>query len=649
MKKSFLLHGLPSLSSGLAAALAVALPLAAQDAPKPAPASTTTVTVAGVAGIEDGDEGRRDDHEGYDDGVLVGLKHTSPGLQIGLRFDPTTAGWLDLTYRPEAPFRLELTLDRTRRYSDTSIRPETTPLGTPVSTFYPYTNSLEPAFGDIDPAATRTRWKVRAAWLPSAGVVDFTLRGTDLRGERVPEAQGFAFGDFGAPGFFSPALADLDTQMIEGALGARLRLLCIDWNARVALGKRTSDTVTRTPVWGSGSLVEMYRGAEGHDADYLQAHLTAANQYEKVQLAGGVHYDKVESTPTFSGGALNAAPRDVLSNGLSDVTRKGAAGAVSVQPFGGLDLRVTGRIGKEETEASGVETVRSRNYALTQTRDIDTWAVRAELGFRSGGFRASVLGGREETTNDLLFVRGTGLQQQESDRTKDSLRGELRYKAGAFRIALQGGRTWDETTVDLVDLLNGYATGPKESTFDSVSGSLSGKLGKAPFTLAASWGRGVSDLEAPFYEPFYDPTWVLGTARAETEATSVVLHAATPGGTAFELWGEVGFRSQEWAFPGGVTFPGFINTDEKVEGVTAALGLGWTPVEGFRVGLSGWLDAPSESVDHRAFRVEASFEKSLSKAFDALLRVQYRRFDEALYNLDDYTLTAFTFGVKGRF
>lgn len=646
MKKSFLLHG---LSCGLAAALAVALPLAAQDAPKPAPASTTTVTVAGVAGIEDGDDGRRDDHEGYDNGVLLGLKHTSPGLQIGLRFEPTTAGWLDLTYRPESPFRLELTLDRSRRYSDTSLRPETTPLGTPVSTFYPNTNTLVPAFGDVDPVATRTRWKVRAAWLPSAGVVDFTLRGTDLSGERVPEAQGFAFGDFGAPGFFSPALADLDTQMIEGALGARLRLLCIDWNARVALGKRTSDTVTQTPVWGSSSLVEMYRGAEGHDADYLQAHLTAANQYEKVQLAGGVHYDKVESTPTFSGGALNAAPRDVLSNGLSDVTRKGAAAAVSVQPFGGFDLRVSGRIGNEETEASGVETVRNRSYALTQAQDIDTWAVKAELGWRSGGFKASVLGGREETTTDLLFSRGTGLEQQENDRTRDSLRGELRYRAGAFRIALQGGRTWDETAVELLELLGGYATGPKESTFDSVSGSLSGKLGKAPFTLAASWGRGVSDLEAPFYEPFYDPTWVLGTARAETEATSVVLHAATPGGTAFELWGEVGFRSQEWAFPGGVTFPGFQNTDEKVEGVTAALGLGWTPVEGFRAGLSGWLDAPSESVDHRAFRVEASFEKSLSKTFDALLRIQYRDFDEALYDLDDYTLTAFTFGVKGRF
>ncbi|MBK9091092.1 MAG: hypothetical protein IPL90_19475 [Holophagales bacterium] len=344
----------------------MALPLAAEDAPKPVPASTTDVTLAGVAGIEDGDDGRRDDHEGYRNGVLVGIEHRSKGLEIGLRFEPTTAGWLDLTYRPESPFRLELTLDRTRRYSDTSIRPETTPLGTPVSTLYPNTNTLVPAFGDVDPVATRTRFKVRAAWLPSAGVVDFTVRGVDLGGERVPEAQGFAFGDSGAPGFFSPALADLDTQLLEGALGARLRLLCIDWNARIALGKRTSDTVTQTPVWGSTSLLEMYRGAEGHDADYLQAHLTAANQYEHVQLAGGVHYDKVESTPTFSGGALGATPRDVLTSGVSDVTRQGAAGAVSVQPFGGFDVRVTGRIGNEETEASAPR--RSRAAPTTSRR-----------------------------------------------------------------------------------------------------------------------------------------------------------------------------------------------------------------------------------------------------------------------------------------
>ena len=57
MKKSFL------LPLALTTACAVALPLAAEDAPKPAPASTTDITLAGVAGIEDGDDGRRDDHE----------------------------------------------------------------------------------------------------------------------------------------------------------------------------------------------------------------------------------------------------------------------------------------------------------------------------------------------------------------------------------------------------------------------------------------------------------------------------------------------------------------------------------------------------------------------------------------------------------
>lgn len=633
MKKSFL----------LLLALLVALPLLADDRSK------TDVTLAGVAGIEDGDEGRRDDHEGYRNGVLVGLKHTSPGLTLGLKFEPTTAGWLDLAYRSESPFRLELTIDRTRRYSDSSIRPETTPLGTPVSSLYPYTNTLDPAFGDLDPVATRTRFKARAAWLGTAGVVDFTIRGVDLRGVRVPEAQGFAVGDAGAPAFFSPALADLGTQQIEGVLGARLRLLCIDWNAAVALGTRTSETATRTPIWGPARLVEIYRGEEGTDADFVRAHLTAANQYEKVQLAGGVHYDRTKSSPTFEGGADGEAPRDVLLGGDAKVTRKGAAGAVSVQPFGGLDVRLTGRIGREETEASGTESVRSRSYGLAQTQDVDSWGVRGELGWRAKGLRLAVLGARDVATNDLSFVRGASVQQQENERTKDLLRGELRWKAGDFRLALQGGRTWEETTVELGELLDGYATGPSESTFDSVSGSLSGKLGKAPFTLMASWGSGVADLEAPYYEPFYDPTWQLGTARAETDATSVVLHVGTPGGEAFELWGEVGFRDQEWRFLDTVTFPGFTNVDERQKGVTGALGLGWTPAESWRLGLSGWLDAPSETVDHTAWRVEASVEKALSKTFDALVKVRYRRFDEALYDLDDYTLTAFTFGVRGHF
>jgi opacity protein-like surface antigen len=637
MKKSFLLL-----------VLLVALPLAAQEAPKAA----TTVTVAGVVGADSGDEGRRNDHEGFENGVLLGLAHTSAGLELGLRFEPTTAGWLDLTYRPTAPFRLELSLDRSRRYSDTSIRPETTPLGTPVSTLYPGTNERHPALGDDDLATTRTRLKVRAAWLPSAGVVDVTFRATDLSGERLGEAQGFAFGDGGAPAFFSPTRTDLDTREVEGALGARLRLLGVDWNGRVAFGSRTSEPVTTTPVFGTASLLELYRAAEGHDADTVRAHLTLARGWDALQLAGGVHYDKVESTPTYDANATTAAGqavRDHLANGVSDVTRKGAAAALSVQPLSGLDVRLSGRIGREESEASGAETTRGRTYDLVQSKDLDTWSVRGELGYRTGGLRASLLGGREVTESELLLSRRLFLQEQEGERTKDSLRAELRYRAGDLKVALSGGRTWDERTADLVDLLAGYAAGPRESTFDTFSGALSGRLGKAPFTLSASWGRGETELEAPFYEPFYDPTWQLGVARAETDATSVVLHAATPGGEAFELWGEVGWRKQSWDFPGTVTFPGFTNVDEEVKGFNAALGLGWTPAEGWRTGLSGWLDSPSESVEHRAWRLEASVEKSLTKSLEALVKVRYRRFDEALYDLDDYTLTAFTFGVKGRF
>jgi hypothetical protein len=92
MKKSFL------LPLALTTAFAVALPLAAQDAPKPAPASTPTSppprspasrTATRAGATTTGLSQRRP----------VGPS-TSQGLEIGLRFEPTTAGWLDLTYRP---------------------------------------------------------------------------------------------------------------------------------------------------------------------------------------------------------------------------------------------------------------------------------------------------------------------------------------------------------------------------------------------------------------------------------------------------------------------------------------------------------------------------------------------------------------------
>jgi len=631
----------PALS--LTLAFGLALPLRAQE-------PATAVTLAGVAGIQSGDEGRRDDHEGYRNGFLAVVQHHEKGLSLDMKFEPTTAGWLDIAWRPDGPFRLELHLDRSRRYSDTSIRPETTPLGTPVSSFYPGTNTLAPLFGDDNPVETRTRLRFKVSYLFPTGVVDLTLRGTDLRGDRVPEAQGISFGDFGAPAFFSPGLTNQDSREWDASLGTRLALFGVDWEARAGVGKRKVDTASRFPVWGKTSLLELSRFTEGHDADFVHARLTAAKQYESVQLAGGVSYDRTKSTPSFAGGADGQTPRDVLSSsGWSNVTRKDAAGSVSVQPWGGLDVRASGRVGREETSASGRETLRSQDYSLDQSQDIDQWAARGELGWAGSGLRIGLLGGRERSTNDLGFARASSLLIEEDVRTRDDLRGELRYRTSGLRFAISGGRRWDKKRVDLRDLVLGYFTGNHDGTFDDITGSISGKLGRLPFSFSAGSGRGVTDLEPPAFEPNYDPSWQLVTSRASTRFESFIAHLATPGGSAVDAWAEAGWRRQRWTFDDGAPLPGFVGTDEEVRGFTFALGVSVQPAAGWTASLSGWVDAPSEAVEHRAWRAEASVERTISKALDVLLRVQIRRFDEALYHLDDYTLTAFTLGVRGHF
>jgi hypothetical protein len=629
-------------------------PLSAQD-------SKTEVTAGGHFVSVSGDEGRMNDHEGDENGVLLDVRHQGGAFTLDLRFEPDTEGWLTLAWKPESPWRFELTVDRTRRYSDRSVGPELTPLGTPVSSFYPGTNTIEPVFGDYDPVTTRTRWKARAAYLFESGVVDFTLRGLELHGDKSTEPQGIAFGDFGAPAFFSPGLRKADTRQIEGALGARFALPLLTIAGRLAFGNLDSETGLTLPVWGSASLLDLTRSSESFDADTTNATLTLAHQSEGLQAAMGGSYSKVKSSNGFTNGTVDQGSscqacggssvliEDALSAGMSEVKRTDGAGSVTVEVLPGLDVRATGKLGHEEVWASGVESVKTRTYALSQSQDIDRWRASGEVTWRYEGLRLSALGGREQSTNDASFIRGSSVDESESKRTRDTIRGEARFKSGSFRVTLAAGHQKDILTMTYKELLGGYQLGSREGTRDDFRASLSGKLGKLPFSLSGSYLDGTTDLEAPLFEPVYDPTWELGTAQAKTKASTFLFHISTPGGSPFEIWAEAGYRQQEWKFPDTVTFPGYLNVDEEVKGFTAALGLVWVPAESWKVDLSGWLDAPSETVDQRAYRFEAGLEKAITKSLDGLFRFHFRRFEEALYSLDDYTLSAFTLGVRGRF
>ncbi len=630
------------------------------SSPLRAESPETEVTVAGQLQTVSGDEGRMNDQEGSEPGVLVLARHADPKFTLDLRFEPTTEGWLTLSWKPDPFWRVEFSLDRTRRYSDSSVRPEATPLGTPVSQFYPGTNTLEPVWRDLEPVTTRMRWRARAAYMFASGVVDVTLRGVDLDGDKAAEPQGITFGDFGAPAFFTPGIRAVNTNQLEGAIGARFAFPWVSVAGRVAIGNLDSETALTLPAYGMASLLDLSKYTTSLNADTFNATLSAATQTEGFQLALGGSHSKVESTNGYAAGIVNQSAscqvcgggitiNDLLTNGTSEVRRTDAAGSFTVEPILGLEVRVSGRLGHEETEASGVESLVTRDYALSQTQDIDRFKTAGEVTWRYQGLRVSALGGREQTTNDASFIRGPAVDQSKAERVVDRIRGEARFKSGSFRVAVSGGHERHEVTMTYKELISGYQLGSRDGTRDDIKATLSGKLGRLPFILTGSYLTGTADLEPPLFEPVYDPTWELSVSQAKTKVASAVFHIATPGGSALEAWGEAGFRQEEWEFEDTVVFPGFLNVDEKVKGFTAAIGFNWVPSESWRIDFSGWLDAPSETVDHRAYRLEAGIEKRLTKTLDALVRYHYRRFDEALYSLDDYTLSAFTLGVRGRF
>lgn len=627
----------------LAAAAAFASGLLAQE-------PQTTVTVSGAGAFTSGDSGRRDDQEGYRSGVGLAVDTRRDGFHLALDFAPTTAGWLDLELNASSPWRFSLHVDRTRRYSDDSIRPELTPLGTPVSSFFPGTNTLFPAFGDVDPVLTRHRFRARLAYLLPNGSIDVSARGVVLRGDKVPEAGGITFGDNGAPAFFVPGLEHQDTTESEVSLGARLNALGLDWNVRLARGKRDGESTTSFPTFGVNRLIDISNYTEGHDATFTTASLAAAFERRTFTLVGGVGYQKVSSTPSFNGGVAGATPTDTLQNGSVEAKRKTAAASARANPVESVTFRVAGRATREDESASGSEPFRGRTMDLTRTDEIESWRAEAELRYAHEGFGAALLGSRDRRTDEIARLRTPMVQLQDDRTTRDLLRGEASYRvSGKFRSRAFLERRWDDVDVDLHELLLGYATGNRENRITRLGVAASGTFGGVELGVDLQGADGTADLDPPYFDPVFDPSQVLTKARGRTRTRSYLAHAASAGGSPFQVWGDLGWREESWAFDDTVTFPGFAPVDEEVSGLTASVGATWVPSVAWRATVSGWLDAPSHTVAHRAYRLEAGVEREITKSWSARLGVLHRRFSESLYHLDDYTLTSVSAGVSGRF
>ena len=612
--------------------------------------SDTSVTVSGVGGSTSGDAGRRDDHEAYRSGASVLVTHRSDSLTLNLAFSPTTEGYLDLTAGGAGRLRFSLRADRWRRYSDTTVHPNLLPSGVSVEALYPFSNSLRPAFGDLTPVRTRQRFDARLAYLLDSGGVELSLRGVDVSGERAIAAGGMTFADNGSPAFFPAALGSTDTSEITTSLMIRGTWLGLGWRGGLAVGTRDAETAADLPTFGNARLLDVSRFTLRTEADTRTANLALTMTRPRLSWVVGGAWSAVDSTPSYRSGVVTAAAVDTLSNGHSDATNTAVAAAVTARPMPGLALRLAGRLGRRDLDADGVERFGQRDTSLAHSEASDSWCGEAEANYRLGVLDARLHGSRERHDRDDSRRGGDFSQIDTTITTRDTLRADFSVGfPSSWRARLGVQRRTTRARVDLQELVLGYALTDRDTALDRVALSVRGKVGAVALAVLASNDHGTAELQPPAWDPVYDPSWDLTPAKVRTDARSYLLHAAAAPGDTLTAWVDLGWRRQRWNLLETVTLPGFINGDEEVRGWTGGLGGAWTPSDAWRFDLSAWADAPSEAIHHRAVGAEFKASRTVTAQLTAFAGLLYRRFDEALYHLDNYRLTALTLGVSGRF
>lgn len=603
-------------------------------------------SLSAVGGTTSGDKGRRDDQEAFRSGLSVSFSQRLQGLDFGLTFLPTGEGSAQLRAVWGQQSRLRVSLSHCRRFSDDSVYPDRTPLGTPVRNLYPFTNTLTPAFGHTAPVLDRDQLLVELTYGTPQRGVGISLEAQSQDGDRTLQAGAFAFGEGPSPAFFPASLGKLDSQQWRAELAAWGELRGWSLQGRAGLGDGSSDFTTRYPTYGTAQLLGISIFRTSDDARFSWVHAAAGRQWAKAGMTLTLATGRTETTPGFASGEVGSPLRGVLTRGEGESTVQTGTLALWARPWPWLTVGVSGQAREEEREGSGVLGQGAQGFSRFE-RSLAGFGV--SLRARARGMTASLAGGRkwEDTTYRLAY----DLRQQKENReaTKDWLRGELTWRpTDEIRLRLRGDGRWEDHTLDLPEQTWGYALGGRWEKW------LRGRV-------EASWVRGAWEMalvgermrlrqvwQAPLFDPVYDPSWELLPAPASVFSSQGLLRVAFTGESGTVFWAEAGHRSQRWNLD-AVVFPGFAPVDERLEGWTGSAGavFALTPTDNMQ--LSVGFDEPRKTVSHNLLRAELTFAHTLNAKLELFLRGLYRQFDENLFQGDDFRLKALALGVRGTF
>jgi len=598
------------------------------------------------AGSTSGDKHRRDELAAFRQGVAASYSQGQGLQRLAVEFLPTGEGKLQLASFWGEKLRLVAELERDRGFSDTSTYPERTPGGTPVTELYPFTNTLQPAFGDLEPVLARNRFRATLTYgRPWQGVA-FWVTGFQQAGERTATVGGMAFGEAGAPAFFPASLAKLDSNRFEAGL-AGFRASGPWWaRGEVRAARFSSDHTALLPTYGRAVLLDVTALREKNRADEWRAAVVGGYAKGSVSVVGSASYQTLDTTPGFASGVRPGQLVGQLAAASGSTTRKAGALAATARPLPWLTVRLGGRVASEEREAEAQE----RFFAPAAGSSASKWdeaSGKAELLARTSWAAFRLAGTVASGSDEFRATHGLRFASYTADLSRTVVAGELRLRLPeGFQVTLSGKRQRRERNLDLKELLFGYVLGDSVSRAEEVRAEVGKRFGGLEARLVLGGSSGKDSWQPPFYDPIYDPSWELATSAAKVHQRQATLQLQYAASDSFSVWLDGGYRKADWNFD-AVTFPGFWWVDDRLEGWSAGLGGSLDLSPRSHLQLSASFDAPRGAVAHRWYWADASFVQDLRKGLAVFARAFTRRFSETRYGSDDFTLKALSLGIKG--
>lgn len=541
-------------------------------------AATGSITLAGQGTTSSGDiYNFRELFLGEQPGLFLEnfLLEKSSDWHVESHFTTGGSGLLSLQFL-QGPWLGKLDITRVNRFSDRAFATEKLPSGAKVTELFPGTVFLPSSLAKEPNRAT-----LRASLNLSRRLGDrhrllfrLTLQQQD-NGEAVPNVGGISFAENGAPAFYTASLRKYESSYNWGEFGWEGE--GERWQTSLMIGANHQEYTENTflPAYGRAELLDFnHYGAKTVD-DSWWARFAVQGKYGIWNLlAQGIF---VEGSADNFGFDRRELDRAVLrsgfqSNGKVESSSWASALGLQAQVHPKLLVSLAGDTLHTDGDGRGMLT-HGQSTSFQRARYITTRSggtLETQSPFGKGQLRFRVRFAKEEDTT--REKHRASLQDNLLSRDRWRVRASYALPWGN-NLHLHTWAAWEDEKAELTfrDLSWGYILVP--DSWSSLAGGvqLRSRGQSLWFKAELSGRREKRDLQAPIFEPVYDPSvglWPESNSGTEVRG-SVTLGTSFSSGS---LWLDAGVSSARFHFDQDRPSRFLALVNEKTQNFVAAVG-----------------------------------------------------------------------------